>query len=104
MKSGLVPDSLEKLVAVVRIPHRAGRDGRLGIGLELIEDATPLAECVDHPLHGVGMEVFGLLDALAQPENAPVGFHNIQPTSSADMGDEETAGEGSNIDTGEQPG
>jgi len=65
-----------------------------------VDEVSPFPQARDHPIHGGRAESLGLIDALPQPENAPLGSECFERCLRRKLSDEKPAGQSPDVDSG----
>ena len=93
-------DLAEERLAVLRVAHRARRDGERALGAERLELAPVVVEHVAHAGDRHGEQAPARVDAFAEPRDARAAQHLLD-VAVLDVGDEQAGGVRAEVDRGD---
>jgi hypothetical protein len=94
-------DSIQKLLFISGISHSARRHRNLCMNTVALDSGPPVFQAVNDPIYGLMFQSFRLIDAFSQSQDSALGAQFIQAGIGRQVGNQESAGQGSDIDTGE---
>ena len=65
-----------------------------------LDSGPPVFQAVNDPLYGLVFQSFRLIDAFSQSQDSALGAQFTQAVIGRQVGNQESAGQGSDIDTG----